>query len=79
MTTLKERIALDPGFEAPQCARCAHNNEDGTCKAFPQRIPDAIYTNRHDHTKPYPGDQGFQFELAIASGDSPGDVVNLDE
>ena len=32
------------------------------CKVFPRGIPSEILTGEHDHTKPYDGDNGIQFE-----------------
>jgi len=50
----------------PQCMACRHlrqGRDPGmTCTAFPQGIPDAIITNRHDHRQPFGGDGGVQFE-----------------
>lgn len=47
------------------CSVCKHFNiktEGNTCKAFPDGIPDEIWTGENDHTKPYKGDHGIQFE-----------------
>jgi len=51
-----------------QCLMC--NNFDGNkswtpmfvCKAYIGGIPKNIYMNKHDHTEPYKGDNGIQFE-----------------
>lgn len=43
------------------CYLCQHSTDDRTCKAF-DRIPDDIWYGKVDHTKPYPGDNGIQFE-----------------
>ena len=45
-----------------QCAMCKNFTNFGACIAFPGGIPDTILTNEHDHTTPYPGDNGIQFE-----------------
>jgi hypothetical protein len=33
-----------------------------SCDAFPDGIPDEIWTGKNDHKKPYPGDHDIQFE-----------------
>ena len=32
------------------------------CLAFPKGIPDAIWTGKNDHKKPYNGDHDIQFK-----------------
>ena len=46
----------------PLCIMCQLTKDAITCKAFPNGIPDAIIMGEHDHTKPYPGDNGIRFE-----------------
>ena len=45
-----------------QCMRCKHYLAGWLCEAFPEGIPEAIATGEHDHTEPYEGDNGIQFE-----------------
>ncbi len=58
-------MALDnfiPKNTVKECNRCKHHILGTvTCKAFPNRIPDEILAGR-SHTKPFPGDNGIQFE-----------------
>ena len=47
----------------PQCLSCRHFQlRMQNCTAFPRGIPDAIYTNKHNHRLPYPNDNGIRFE-----------------
>ncbi len=44
------------------CGRCIYRLQDGVaCVAFPWGIPDEIRSGRVQHTRPFPGDGGFQF------------------
>lgn len=50
------------------CSRCQHLNLDPSattpaCKAFPNGIPNEIWSGKNDHTKPYPNDKGIRFKL----------------
>jgi len=49
-------------MQSDQCLRCKHFFLSGGCVAFPGGIPEAIMTGLHDHTQPYPGDNGIRFE-----------------
>ena len=45
-----------------QCVNCKHLRAPIQCDAF-KVIPDEIFiTGEHDHTQPYDGDHGIQFE-----------------
>lgn len=47
-----------------QCPTCLHLRSGvlWTCDAFPDGIPAEILTNRFDHTRPHPNDNGIQYE-----------------
>ena len=53
---------------ASQCAFCRHLTRPVArgwpCAAFPKGVPDQIYSNKHDHREPYPGDGGIRWEPA---------------
>jgi len=53
-----------------QCNACKHRIK-GTaeCAAFPDGIPAEILTAAYDHTQPFPGDQGIQFEALEESAE----------
>ncbi|MCW4050498.1 MAG: hypothetical protein NWE89_12270 [Candidatus Bathyarchaeota archaeon] len=59
-------------IEEPLCATCKHVNfyskqdlsvDKPTCDAFPEGIPDVFWLGGKEHTKPYSGDHGIQFEV----------------
>lgn len=63
-------------FFRPQCLDCRHKHKKSkinpwtpTCDAFPEGIPAEIKSNEFDHTKPYEGDHGIQFEEKEGSND----------
>jgi hypothetical protein len=51
----------------PQCFACIHLDRDASFNpmrydAFPDGIPVPIQANKHDHSKPYPGDHGIRYD-----------------
>jgi hypothetical protein len=48
------------GFD---CLFCKHLNEDNiSCTAYPDVIPDPIIGGQYDHRRHYSGDHGILFE-----------------
>ena len=45
-----------------QCGICKYAKGGLTCAAYPRGIPEEILTGEVDHTEPYKGDHGIQFE-----------------
>ena len=39
----------------PICNKCIHKLSGGKCEAFPDRIPDEIFSGKNDHFKPLAG------------------------
>lgn len=50
--------------QSDQCIECTHYLGALTCKAFPDGIPLEITTGRHNHRKPFPGDNGIRYEIS---------------
>ena len=46
------------------CSTCIHYAGGRFCDAFDDTIPDAILKGTMSHTKPVPGDNGLQYEVA---------------
>jgi hypothetical protein len=46
------------------CSFCKHFHylPTRTCSAFPDGIPEIIWSGEKDHRQPYPGDYGTRFE-----------------
>jgi len=59
----------------PMCMACQHldreKESEHVCSAFPEGIPEEIWTNRYDHHEPYPGDQGIRFALMQIGQEEP--------
>ena len=60
-------ISEEEDIDISQCAYCRHWDfiPGPYCEAFPQGVPKEILYNRVDHKKPYPGDNGIQFERRV--------------
>jgi hypothetical protein len=50
-------------FKCYYCKNYIHSEDVvPMCKAYPDGIPMEIFREEVDHTKPYPGDNGIQYE-----------------
>lgn len=60
---MSEIVAKNNTFHFPICGKCIHDNGDGTCKAFPEGIPDEFFFEDSKHTNIVEGQKGkFVFE-----------------
>ena len=53
----------------PQCFDCEHfrGAKFGKCDAFPDQIPERLWSGKFRHDKPFPGDQGIHYKSKITS------------
>ena len=59
----REHLAMKNWLSGFSCSKCVHLNEDNvSCDAFPDVIPQDIIAGVFDHRKPFPGDHGILFE-----------------
>lgn len=56
------RIGDMPAEASEQCITCRNWTQNMQCRAFLDVIPDAIWSGRHDHTTPFPGDGGILYD-----------------
>ena len=49
------------GIFSDVCTFCRHKKDGYKCDAFDD-IPEEIWKGINDHNRPYPGDNGIQFE-----------------
>lgn len=82
---------LGPLSQCDTCARMRSWRSAGqataSCEAFPNGIPDAVWTNTFDHRQEVPGDHGIRWESngqpfpdwALADQDDAPDTAPGDE
>lgn len=60
----RDHIGEYDTFVSNICWKCSHYHRHVNCTAFSEEfsIPPEIWNGDNDHTKPYPGDNGIQFE-----------------
>ena len=58
------RIESQKPIATPICYNCKYfrGAKVGTCQAFPDRIPDRIWSGKARHDRSFPGDQGIRFQ-----------------
>ncbi len=44
------------------CKWCIHYTGGRACKAFPEKIPDELWSGENLHYEPVDGDNGFRFK-----------------
>ena len=49
-------------YRSPTCTFCRHCRGERICLAFPEGIPEEIWSASGAHKEPWPGDQGIQFD-----------------
>lgn len=49
------------------CQFCLHYQGERKCLAFPDEIPDLLWTGKNLHHETYPGDHGFLYERKFST------------